>query len=39
MADRFIEQWVGKYRLGSIDWLLAGLQGWKNKQHDCQTHA
>ena len=22
MANHFIKQWVGKYRLGTIDWLL-----------------
>jgi hypothetical protein len=38
MADHFIKPWVGKYRLGTIDWLPTGLQG-SNKQHECQTHA
>jgi hypothetical protein len=39
MANHFIKQRVGKYRVGTIDWLLTGLQTWKNEQHKCQTHA
>jgi hypothetical protein len=39
MVNHFIKQWVGKYRLSTIDWLLTGLQTSKREQHRCQTHA
>jgi len=39
MTNHFIKQRVGKYRVGTIDWLLTGLQTWKNEQRKCQTHA
>jgi hypothetical protein len=39
MVPLLIKQWVGKYRLGTIDWLLTGLQGWKNEHMSARlTH-
>jgi hypothetical protein len=39
MTNHFIKQRVGKYRVGTIDWLLTGLQTSNDEQHKCQTHA
>src|SRR5260370_36651324 len=38
MTNHFIKQRVGKYRVGTIDWPLAGLPTCENEHHKSPPH-